>query len=114
MGGLEPAWEELVGADQRAISGYNVGAPLIQLDRIDHSRIDTFGQVLAELARRPSIAGISLGELAERCHEWPGDGAPFDPIAGYDLGTRSPVDRDGHSPRRGVAISLPLESAEAT
>lgn len=84
-------WEELVGADERAISGYNVGAPLIQLDRIDHSRIDTFGQVLAELARRPSIAGISLGELAERCHEWPGDGAPFDPIAGYDGRGRRPT-----------------------
>jgi hypothetical protein len=84
-------WEELVGAEERAISGYNVGAPLIQLDHVDNRRIDTFSEVLEELARRPSVAGISLAELAERRHEWPGSGAPFDPLPGYDGRGRRPT-----------------------
>lgn len=91
MGGLESALGRAGRSRRAGDLRLQRGAPLIQLDRIDHSRIDTFGQVLAELARRPSIAGISLGELAERCHEWPGDGAPFDPIAGYDGRGRRPT-----------------------
>ena len=84
-------WEELVGAEERAISGYNVGAPLIQLDHVDNRRIETFSEVLKELAGRPSVAGIPLAELAERRHEWPGAGAPFDPLPGYDGRGRRPT-----------------------
>lgn len=77
-------WEQLVGTEERLISGYNVGAPLIELSHVDQRRIDAFRQVLADLGRRTLVAGISLAELAERAEPWQAPAVPFDPVASYD------------------------------
>ena len=102
----------LVGADERDISGYNVGAPLIQLDHVDNRRIETFAEVLAELAAQPSVAGISFAELAERSGEWPGESSPFDPLPGYDGRGRRPTATATR--RYSESYLASLESAAAT
>ena len=105
-------WEELVGAEERAISGYNVGAPLIQLDHVDRRRIDTFTQVLDDLSSRPSVSGISLAELARRSQEWSGASLPFDPLPGYDGRGRRPTATATR--RYSESYLASLESAAAT
>jgi hypothetical protein len=73
-------WEQLVGPEERAISGYNVGAPLVQLDHVDRGRIDTFTQLLDDLSKRPALSGIAFSELARQRDVWKGLNRPIDPV----------------------------------
>ncbi len=77
-------WERRVGQAERDVSGYNLGAPVVELSHVDHRRIDTFHQMLDLVASRPGVEGISLAELAESRDEWGRDIAALNPIACYD------------------------------
>ena len=98
-------WEELVGAEERAISGYNVGAPLIQLDQ-DRQQPDRHVQ--------PGPRGAGAAGRRSPAYRSPSSrsGATSGPV-GRALRSarrlrrpRSPPDRHGDSPVLGVISRL--------
>lgn len=80
-------WEQAVGREERLISGYNVGAPLVELTHVDHRRIQTFMALLEQLGGQAHVAGISFAELAQRSEAWneQREAAAFaNPLVRYD------------------------------